>query len=52
MNIEARKIIFIEDYLRVSDESIISKLEHLLKTERKSYMKENCTPCLCKTLMQ
>lgn len=44
MNIEARKIIFIEDYLRVSDESIISKLEHLLKTEKKKLHERELHP--------
>lgn len=44
MNIEARKISFIEDYLRISDESILSKLENLLKTEKKKLHERELHP--------
>ncbi len=41
MNIQVRKLNFIEELLRVSDEKIISKLEAYLKEEKKkSYEKE------------
>jgi hypothetical protein len=33
MNIEARKLHFIEEYIRLQNEAIISKLEQLLKKE-------------------
>ena len=33
MNIEARKLHFIEEYIRLQNEAIINKLEQLLKKE-------------------
>ncbi len=44
MNIEARKISFIEDVLRVSDEAILGKLEHLLKAEKKKLLDRELHP--------
>ena len=36
MNIEVRKLHFIEDFLAVKDENLIEKLELLLKEEQRS----------------
>jgi hypothetical protein len=35
MNIQARKLILIEEFLRISDESLITKLESFIKEEKK-----------------
>ena len=35
MNIQARKLILIEEFLRISDESLITKLESFIKQEKK-----------------
>jgi len=35
MNIEARKLELIEEFLRISDESIIEKLEVLIRVEKR-----------------
>lgn len=35
MNIHARKLVFIEEFLRISDEALIEKLESFLKQEKK-----------------
>jgi hypothetical protein len=35
MNIQARKLVFIEEFLRISDETLIAKLESFLKQEKK-----------------
>ena len=37
MDIRARKINFIQEFLRISNEELISKLEQILKKERQSY---------------
>jgi hypothetical protein len=34
MNIQARKLILIEEFLRVSDEQVLSRLESFFKIER------------------
>lgn len=35
MDIVARKLNFVQEFLRISDEDLIDKLEKLLRTERK-----------------
>lgn len=35
MNIQARKLALIEEFLKISDESIIDKLQSLIKNEKK-----------------
>ncbi len=41
MDIQARKIHFVQEFLRVSDEELVTKLENLLRKERKKkYDKE------------
>jgi len=37
MDIRARKINFIQEFLRISNEELISKLEQILNKERQSY---------------
>ena len=37
MDIRARKISFIQEFLRISNEELISKLEQILNKERQSY---------------
>ena len=41
MNLQARKLNLIEEFLRISDESLISKIESFIRQEKKvSYEKE------------
>lgn len=35
MSIQARKLVLIEEFLRISDESLIAKLESLIRQEKK-----------------
>ena len=35
MNIQARKLVLIEEFLRISDENLITKLESFIKQEKK-----------------
>ena len=44
MNIQARKLILIEEFLRISDERIIAKLESLIKQENKKTQGTGSTP--------
>ncbi len=44
MNIQARKLILIEEFLRISDESLITKLESFIKQEKKVSHDRNLTP--------
>jgi hypothetical protein len=44
MNIQARKLVLIEEFLRISDESLISKLEIFIKKEKKEYHERNLKP--------
>ncbi len=44
MNIQAKKLELIEEFLRISDESLILKLEAFLKKEKKSSMYRNIKP--------
>lgn len=44
MNIEARKLELIEEFLRISDESIIDKLEVLMREESKKLYDSELTP--------
>jgi hypothetical protein len=34
MDLQVRKINFVQEFLRLSDEQIINKLEHMLKSEK------------------
>jgi len=46
MNIQARKLLLIEEFLRVSDENIITKLEAYIKHEKKRAQERNIKPML------
>jgi len=41
MNLEARKIEFVKEFLKIQSEEVISKLEKILMKENKSYIEEN-----------
>ncbi len=44
MNIQARKLILIEEFLHISDENLISKLELLIRQEKKNLLENELTP--------
>lgn len=44
MDIEARKLSFVQEFLRISDEELISKLEGLLHLERKRKISQELRP--------
>jgi hypothetical protein len=44
MNIQARKLVLIEEFLRISDENIITKLESFIKQEKKISHEESLKP--------
>jgi hypothetical protein len=44
MNIEARKLVLIEEFLRISDELLVAKLENFLKNEKKIISERNLKP--------
>ena len=44
MSIQARKLILIEEFLRISDESLISNLESFIKQEKKISYERNLQP--------
>lgn len=44
MNIQAKKLELIEEFLRISDENLILKLETFLKNEKKIYRERNLKP--------
>ena len=44
INIQTRKLNFIEEFLRIGDEKIIKKLELLLKTEKKKVYERTLKP--------
>ncbi len=46
MNIEARKLVLIEEFLRISDEKLIAKLESFIKQEKKSTRERKLKPML------
>lgn len=46
MNIEARKLVLIEEFLRISDENVITKLESFIKQEKKISRERNLKPML------
>ena len=37
MNLEARKIEFVQEFLKLQSEEVISRLEKILKKEKNSY---------------
>ncbi len=44
MNLESRKLEFIEEFLKIQSEAVISRLEKLLKKEKKSSQTEMIIP--------
>lgn len=44
MNIQARKLHFVQEFLRVADEELVGKLERLLRTERKKKLDKDLLP--------
>ena len=44
MNIHTRKLVLIEEFLRISDENIITKLESFIKHEKKVSHEMNLKP--------
>lgn len=46
MNIEARKLVLIEEFLRISDENLLAKLESFIKQEKKSIRESKLKPML------
>ncbi|MFO8022951.1 MAG: hypothetical protein R6U65_10830 [Perlabentimonas sp.] len=44
MNILARKMNFVQEFLRISDEDLVVKLENFLKSERKKRIKKEFSP--------
>jgi hypothetical protein len=44
MNIQTRKLVLIEEFLRISDESLISKLESVIIQEKNKSQKKELSP--------
>jgi hypothetical protein len=44
MNIQARKLHFIQEFLRVADEELVAKLERILVVERKKQLQSEIYP--------
>lgn len=44
MDIQARKLSFIQEFLRLQNESVIEKLEKVLQKEKKQLFEENLKP--------
>ncbi len=44
MNIQARKLVLIEEFLRISDENLITKLESFFRNEKKITRERNLKP--------
>jgi len=44
MNLQARKLVLIEEFLHISDESLITKLESFIRQEKKISHERNLKP--------
>jgi hypothetical protein len=44
MNIQAKKLVLIEELLRISDENVISKLESIIKEEKNKIREKDLKP--------
>ena len=44
MDIDGRKLSFVQEFLRISDEELIAKLERLLRSERSKKMSKELNP--------
>jgi hypothetical protein len=51
MDIQARKLHFIQEFLRVADDELVGKLERLLRTERKKKLDKDISPITLKELV-
>ena len=52
MDIQARKILFVQKFLRVADDELVTKLENLLRVERKKKLDEELHPMALKNFNQ
>jgi chemotaxis protein CheY-P-specific phosphatase CheC len=52
MNIQARKLILIEEFIQISDESLITKLESLIRQEKQAIHERKLTPMSMNELHQ
>ncbi|MDP5101405.1 MAG: hypothetical protein NWQ09_08760 [Nonlabens sp.] len=50
MNLETRKIVFIQEFLKVQSEEVIARIEKLLKTERSPAEEKLLKPISAKEL--
>jgi hypothetical protein len=50
MDIQARKILFVQEFLRVADEELVTKLESLLRIERRKKFEAELRPLTLKEL--
>ena len=48
MDIQARKILFVQEFLRIADDEIVTKLEGLLRIERKKKLEAELHPMTLK----
>lgn len=48
MDIQARKIQFVQEFLRVADDELVTKLEKLLRIERKKKLENELRPMTLK----
>ncbi len=48
MDIQARKVHFVQEFLRVADDELVTKLEKLLNNERKKKIDEEMRPMTSK----
>ena len=48
MDIQSRKLHFVQEFLRVADEELVGKLEKLLQTERKRKLEKDILPLTLK----
>lgn len=44
MNIQTRKLILIEEFIRMNDENLLSKIESLIEEEKKASHERNLKP--------
>ena len=44
MNIQARKLVLIEEFIRINDESLMTKLESLIRHEKKAIHERKLAP--------
>jgi hypothetical protein len=48
MDIQARKLNFVQEFLRVADDELVTKLERLLRIERKKKLEKELSPMTMK----